>query len=216
MTNRSRSRTSAWSSAWVGLGRPERSPRRSLPPEQVGQGERVEGVALHRCGAIALTSACRDLRVDRVDRDGPTPAGDRRVPLSPFDRNADCSPLAEGRQRRPQPLQPGSVVRHPERERGRPAIIECVDLVMPLAPVEPDEDLHDAALQLRYLISPLGAAHPGRSSSGAQGTSPSGRCRLASRAEARVCRRISADRRCQGALRSVRDGDQRSPLTVHR
>ncbi len=49
-----------------------------------------------------------------------------------------------------------------------------------------------------------------------KGTSPSGRCRLASRAEARACRRISADRRCQGALRSVRDGDQRSRLTVHR
>jgi hypothetical protein len=175
----------------VGTRPAERPPRGDLAAKQIGQGERVERVALHRSGAIALPGPGGDLRVDRVDGMAPREEVVDKQALPPLDRDADLGWLAESGQRDAKPLQPGAIVRHPQRE-GRPVpTIEGMDLVMLLAPIDPDEDLHDAALLAATPRLAARRTHPGRSSFGARDTSPSGRCRLAFRAEARVCRRIS-------------------------
>jgi hypothetical protein len=109
--------------------------------------------------------------------------------LPTLDRDADLAWLAECFQHYGRPLEPRSIVRHPKRQAGRAGAVEHMDLVMLL----PNRARRRSPRWSPPTPPPRHAAWqspPWTLIAGARGTSPSGRYRLASRAEARVCRRI--------------------------
>ena len=162
-------------------GQPERAPDVDLPAQQVGEGEGIKRVALHRRRPIALTSSGGDLGVHGIH--GMTPGQQMldEQALPTLDGDADLARCPEGRQRRPELRQPLLVMRDAQLEQPPPRRIEGVDLVMLLAPIEPDEDVHERALQptcsprrrrsppgtlidrcsKHISLGPVGARHPG-------------------------------------------------------
>jgi hypothetical protein len=123
------------------------APAIDLTAQEVGEREGVERVALHRRRAIALPRAGGDLGVHRVDRMTPRQEVLDEEPLPALDRDADAGRIPEGRGCGTEELESVAVMCDPQLEQRPARPVERMNLMMLLAPVEPDEDVHDLPLR---------------------------------------------------------------------